>query len=73
MPALLQFVDVSSNISGWTTYAYAAELPEKPAIMVMPDSGGSVWIGTGKIKNGNPKLLKGHLGITRRALAKIGA
>lgn len=68
---LLQFVDVSTNPAGWTTYSYVGELAQKPTVTVKPDSAGVRWISARQILKGKPKLLPGHLGITRRAISKI--
>lgn len=69
---LLSFVDVSQNEAGWTTYSYVAELQEKPPLLVKPNSAGSRWVAVDTIKNSEFPLLSGHLGITRRALKKLG-
>ncbi|HEX7018199.1 MAG TPA: hypothetical protein VF209_04815 [Patescibacteria group bacterium] len=66
-----KFVEQSTNKSGWTTYSYVADLPRKPSLVVKPDSAGGVWINEGKLINGRPQLLQGHLGITRRALKTL--
>lgn len=68
---LLFFADMSTNKSGWTTLAYVAELPKKPTLLVKPDSAGTVWMDEQRIKNGNPKMLPGNLGTTRRALKAL--
>lgn len=70
-PGLLGFVDVSTNPQGWTTYSYAAELPEKPTLLVKPESAGTRWISVQRLLEGKPKLLSGHLGIARRALQSL--
>lgn len=70
--ALLSFVDVSTNRAGWTTYAYAADLPEKPTLLVKPESAGTRWIDVLKILMGHPTLLQGHLSIARRGIRKLG-
>lgn len=69
--SLLQFVDVSTNTAGWTTYSYVGELSEKPTLTVKPDSAGIRWISAQQLLDGNPKLLSGNLGITRRAINKV--
>ena len=69
--SLLQFVDVSTNSAGWTTYSYVGELSEKPTLTVKPDSAGARWISVPQLLNGKPKLLSGHLGIARRAINKV--
>lgn len=69
-PELLAFADKSTNKSGWTTWAYVADLPEKPTVQVKPDSAGTRWMDEQKILKGNPRMLQGHLGITRRSLKK---
>lgn len=68
---LLTFVDKSTNKAGWTTWAYAADLTEKPTVQVMPDSAGTRWVDEERIINGNPRLLQGHLAVTRRSLKKL--
>lgn len=68
IPSLFQFVDKSTNRSGWTTWAYAASLAEKPTVVVKPDSGGIRWMDQQQIVKSSPRMLQGHLGITRRAL-----
>jgi 8-oxo-dGTP pyrophosphatase MutT (NUDIX family) len=71
MTGLLQFVDRSINDAGWYTYSYVGVLPEKPTVLVKPNSAGTLWINTRKILQGNPRLLNGHLGISRRAIKKV--
>lgn len=65
---LLKFTDVSTNKAGWTTYSYVGELAEKPTLLVKPNSAGTRWISTKQLLEGQPRLLQGHLGITRRAI-----
>jgi len=65
---LLSFADLNTNKSGWTTVSYVAELPEKPTLLVKPDSAGTVWMDEERIKNGSPKMLPGNLGTARRSL-----
>lgn len=65
---LLHFSHVSTNQDGWTTYAYLGQLAEKPTVLVKPDSAGTRWLSTERILHGNPRLLRGHLGVTRKAL-----
>lgn len=69
--SLLQFVDVSTNTAGWTTFSYVGKLAEKPTVTVKPDSAGARWISVPQLLNGKPKLLSGHLGIARRAINKV--
>lgn len=69
--SLLQFVDVSTNTAGWTTYSYVGKLAEKPTATVKPDSAGARWISVPQLLSGKPKLLSGHLGIARRAINKV--
>jgi hypothetical protein len=67
----LFFVDSSTNQAGWTTFSYAADLKEKPELRVKRDSAGAVWMDEQRIINGRPRLLSGHLAITRRALKAL--
>lgn len=64
----LRFVDKSTNTAGWTTYCYLVQLLEKPILTVESDSAGTLWMDTDTILNKRPKLLSGHLAVTRRAL-----
>ncbi len=68
---MLQFVDFSTNRAGWTTYSYACILPEKPTLLVKPNSSGTKWINTQRLLEGKPKLLQGHLKISRTAIKKL--
>lgn len=68
---VLTFSEISTNKAGWNTIAYVADLPEKPTLLVQPDSAGTVWMDEAQILHGNPKMLAGHLGIIRRSLKKL--
>ncbi len=67
----LFYIDTSKNKSGWTTLSYAVDLPVKPTLLVKPDSAGTRWVDEERIINGNPRMLLGHLGITRRAIKAL--
>lgn len=69
----LFYVDTSENKAGWITRTYAAELEQKPKLVTQPDSAGSRWVDQERIINGNPKMLSGHLGMTRRAIKALDA
>jgi hypothetical protein len=68
VPSLLTFIDKSTNRGGWTTWAYAADLQEKPIVQVNPESAGVRWMDEQTLMKGKPRLLAGHLSIARRAL-----
>jgi len=68
---LLKFVDSSTNRESWTTFLYAANLEEKPLVVVNPDSGGTLWLSEKKLLNKNPRLLSGHLTMARTAIRKL--
>jgi 8-oxo-dGTP pyrophosphatase MutT (NUDIX family) len=79
-PALLQFVDVSTNTSvhpttkekiKWTNYTYVAQLDRKPLLMVKPNSAGTIWVSEDDLINHRPRLLPGHLGMARRAIKHV--
>lgn len=68
---VLHFIDVTTNKDGWTSYAYVGQLAEKPELTVKPNSAGTRWINVERLLNGKPRLLSGHLGMSRRALKHI--
>lgn len=70
--ALLKSIGATTNRVGWTTYAYAADLPEKPTVLVKPDSAGVRWIDVMEILIKRPALLSGHLAIARAGIRELG-
>ncbi|MBP7774295.1 NUDIX domain-containing protein [Candidatus Woesebacteria bacterium] len=70
--ALLKAIGVTTNQLGGTTYAYAADLPEKPTILVKPESAGVRWIDVMEILIKRPALLSGHLAISRAGIHELG-
>ena len=66
---LIQFINSSTNAAGWTTYAYAANVPEKPSVVVKPDCAGILWISEERLLTGNLELLDEHLEVTRAGLS----
>ncbi len=70
--ALLRSIGTTTNQLGWTTYAYAADLPEKPTVLVKPDSAGVRWIDVMQILINRPALLTGHLAIARTGIRELG-
>lgn len=70
--AILHSIGSATNHLGWTTYAYAADLPEKPSILVRPESAGVRWIDVMEILIKRPSLLTGHLALARAGIHELG-
>ncbi len=72
-PTVLRYILESTNDSGWTTLLYAAFLQEKPALQVLPESAGTVWLDATAVAEGNIPLFAEHAYLVIQALESFGS
>lgn len=57
---LLRFVFEVTNQSGWTSYVYAVDVTEKPPLIVLPESAGTLWVPEQALLEGRVQLFADH-------------
>lgn len=72
-PWLLHFVGMTTNESGYTTVAFAVDLPEKPDLLVKRASDGTGWETQHNVLEDKVAFFADHQEITLRALAMLDA